>query len=161
VISVHTDCYPLVLLYFSQEKHAEAEWRALFEKTNEVARRALANGTYYASIAMVDASVSASERKLVGQLVEATPAELRARVVASYVVGLPGPIRTILVGLRWLAPNLVPTEPASTIEEAIASATTVLSKRNMRVDDAARENARRWLEQHQATRRSAANTGGR
>jgi hypothetical protein len=110
---------------------------------------------------MVDASVSASERKLVGQLVEATPAELRARVVASYVVGLPGPIRTILVGLRWLAPNLVQTEPASTIDEAIASAITVLSKRNMRVDVAARENARRWLEQHQATGRSGSNTTGR
>jgi hypothetical protein len=146
VITVHTDCYPLVLFYFSPEKHQEADWRALFEKTDEIARRALLSGSYYATIAVVDATVSAAERKLIAQLFEATPPELRARVASSYVVGLPGPIRTILVGLRWLAPNLVQTEPASTVEEAIAAAVKVLSGRGVRVEETARASARRWLE---------------
>lgn len=159
MITMTADFYPLVLTSYVGSTHSESDHRAQFEQMGVLARRAMKEGTHHVAVALGGASMTAAERKFVGQLVDEFPPEYLARTAASYVVVSNPVVRGIITALRWVQPKLSHIEAVSSIDEAMTAAVASARKHRLPLEATAISGARRWLE-NEAKRQAQALAAG-
>ncbi len=155
MILVEPKYYPFLLMSVRGSSHSESEYRAMFEATEAVGRKALRDKTKHVVISVSGGNMSAGERRFVADRAAATPKELEEVSVHTYVIVESSTYRGVLTALRWLAPSLVKIEPVGSVEAAMTGAAATFKAHGIAVDGAQTRHARQWLEEQLILQRKA------
>ncbi len=122
--------FPLVILRWP-DRIDEDGLTDFFRQNEAAGARALRERTWYVTVVVATGSVTAAQRKRITQWTRTMPAEIRERVLGSFVV-IHGPVqRGILVALKWIAPDLKEVFPVESVEAAVRAGIDKLAERNV------------------------------
>jgi len=131
---IHVDArwFPLILQRWPDEQVVDADLESFIRTIDDVAKRAVAERTFYAVIVRGKTELHAGQRRRIGKWVREMPRELRERSAGSFVV-ISGPMqRGILTALKWIIPELKDVFPAESLEAAVGAAYAALAQRGVK-----------------------------
>ena len=145
MIPISTEFYPFVLTSYRAQSNSEADYRDMFERTAEIARKSIRDRTFHVSISWGATILSAAERKVIGQLLDEYPKQYFDRVIGAYVIVPNALTRGVMTALRWIAPKLVSVESVASVDAAIRESDARLKKHAIPAERALVDGARAWL----------------
>jgi len=160
MIVVEAKYYPYLLMGVGGERHTEADYVAMFEATEAVARQAIRDKTRHVVVSSSNFNMSAAERKFVAARAAAVPQELQDVSLGAYVIAESLAIRGVLTALRWLTPSLVSVEAVGSVDAAMTATAAVFEAHGIKVNAERTRGARRWLEEQTVLQRKAAGAPG-
>jgi hypothetical protein len=150
MITVESRFYPYLLISFRGTGHEAAEYRAMFDATEAIGRKALRERTRYVCVSITSGGMSASEREIVARMIQEAPKDLQNVAIGTFVVVRSALFRGIVTALRWVSPALANIEPVSSADVAMSNAEAAFRRNGITVGIAETELARRWLQDQAA-----------
>lgn len=156
MIKLTAELYPFILVSYQGKSCTDDEIRAMFDRMNELSRRAITDKTHYVIISLGGTSLNAANRKLIAELVNECPKEYFDRTIGSFVIVPSAVLRGMMTALRWVAPALATVESVSSLEEAVEAGVACLEKHRIAIDRGIVTEARLWLRhEHQRSKLDA------
>jgi hypothetical protein len=151
MIAICDEHYPFVLMSFRVGECSPADYRSLFDRFRSIATNAIKHDTYHVTISVSTGGLSATDRKLVGEMTNGVPRAELDRTIGAFVVDRRAAVRGMITALRWISPKMPNLRAVASVEHALDGALVSLADRAINVDPRLRDRSRAWLLQETRT----------